>query len=141
MEEFIIVPVKIKIETFSKISKIIQYANIKNELRQNNLPTDYEVQEFISGCVNTYLQYIEEFRKIAGYDDLGRPFRLKNRFKELMVTRRLKQKELAEATEIDPGGISKILANENQPSLDYFLRLWVFFGCPPLTNVLYREEW
>jgi sulfite reductase alpha subunit-like flavoprotein len=25
--------------------------------------------------------------------------------------------------------------------LDYFLRLWVFFGCPSLTEVLYREEW
>jgi hypothetical protein len=140
MENSIVIPVEIKMDTYVKISKVIQYANLKNELRNNGKPTDFEIQEFISGCINTYLKYIEEFQKLSGYDDLGKPFRLKNRFKELMDKRRLKQKNICDVTEIAPPIISRVLANENQPSLDYFLRLWVFFGCPSLTEVLYREE-
>jgi hypothetical protein len=140
MEEFIIIPVELRLETYSKISKVVQYANLKNEIRNNGKPTDFEVQEFISGCINTYINYIEEFQKISGYDDLGKPFRLKNRFKELMVKRKIKQKEISEMTQIEPSNISNIFANKNQPSLDYFLRLWVFFGCPPLNEVLYRDE-
>jgi hypothetical protein len=139
MEDSIIVPVKLKLKTYSKISKVIQYANLKNEIRDNGIPIDYEVQEFISGCVNMYLNYIENFEKIAGLDDLGKPYRLKNRFKELMITRKLQQKDISSATQIAPSNISNIFNNESQPSLDYFLRLWVFFGCPPLNEVLYRD--
>lgn len=140
MEDFIIVPIHLKLETYNKILKITQYENLKNDIRNNGRPIDFAIQEFISGCVNTYLNYIEEFQKIAGLDDLGRPFRLKNRFKDLMVKRKLKQKDISEATQIAQANISYIFNNENQASLDYFLRLWVFFGCPPLNEVLYRED-
>jgi hypothetical protein len=140
MEDFIIVPVKLRLETYNKILKITDYENLKNEIRNNGRPTDNEIQDFISGCVKTYLDYIENFQKIAGYDDLGKPFRLRNRFKELMIKRKLKQKDISEITQIEQANISYIFSNKNQPSLDYFLRLWVFFGCPPLNEVLYREE-
>jgi DNA-binding Xre family transcriptional regulator len=140
MEDFIIIPVQLKLETFSKIMKITQYQNLKNDIRGNERPTDFEVQEFISGSVNTYLKYIEDFQKIAGLDDLGKPYRLKNRFKELMIKRKMKQKDICEITQIDPANISFIFNNKNQASLDYFLRIWVVFGCPPLNEVLYREE-
>jgi DNA-binding XRE family transcriptional regulator len=139
MEDFIIVPVKLRLETYNKILKITDYENLKNEIRNNGRPTDNEIQDFVSGCIKTYIEYIENFQKIAGYDDLGKPFRLKNRFKELMIKRKLKQKEIAEFTQIEQANISYIFSNKNQPSLDYFLRLWVFFGCPPLNEVLYRE--
>jgi hypothetical protein len=140
MEDFIIVPVKLRLETYNKILKITDYENLKNEIRNNGRPTDNEIQDFISGCVKTYLDYIENFQKIAGYDDLGKPFRLRNRFKELMIKRKLKQKDISEITQIEQANISYIFSNKNQPSLDYFLRLWVFFGCPPLNEVLYREK-
>jgi hypothetical protein len=130
----------LKLETYNKILKVTQYENLKNDIRNNGRRNDFEVHEFISGCINTYINYIEQFQQIAGYDDLGKPFRLRNRFKELMIKRKLKQKEISEATQIEPSNISQIFANKNQPSLDYFLRLWVFFGCPPLNEVLYREE-
>ena len=140
MEDFIIIPVKLRLETYNKILKITDYENLKNEIRNNGRPTDNEIQDFISGCIKTYLDYIENFQKISGYDDLGKPFRLKNRFKELMIKRKLKQKDISEITQIEQANISYIFSNKNQPSLDYFLRLWVFFGCPPLNEVLYREE-
>jgi hypothetical protein len=57
-----------------------------------------------------------------------------------MIKRKLKQKDISEITQIEQANISYIFSNKNQPSLDYFLRLWVFFGCPPLNEVLYREE-
>ncbi len=45
----------------------------------------------------------------------------------------------SEITKIEPSNISLIFRNKNQPSLDYFLRIWIALGCPPISDCLYRE--
>jgi transcriptional regulator with XRE-family HTH domain len=50
------------------------------------------------------------------------------------------QKMLAEKTNIDPANVSIILNNRSQPSLDYFLRLWIALGCPPINECLSRTD-
>lgn len=126
-------------EVYKEIEKILHY----RYARVLTLDIDAKsrsTEEFVKGCVMHYLKQIKKQEILAGIDDLGKPFRLRNKFKELMIKKGLKQKDIAEAIQIAQANISNIFNNENQPSLDYFLRLWVFFGCPPLNEVLYREE-
>ena len=66
--------------------------------------------------------------------------KVKNRFKEILQRIGMKQKELAELTGIDNATISFILTNRNQPSIEYFLRIWTVLGCPPVEDVFYRER-
>jgi transcriptional regulator with XRE-family HTH domain len=56
-----------------------------------------------------------------------------------MESKGLRGKDLSELTNIHAGNISIILSNRSQPSLDYFLRIWIALGCPPLNQCLYRE--
>ncbi|MGG3890349.1 helix-turn-helix domain-containing protein [Metabacillus fastidiosus] len=135
------VEILLRKETVDKIKTVVNYENYRNqiytELNRDSLNT---LEDFITGCVNLFLNKIESRLELAGLDDLGKPYRLKNRFREIVKAKGMKQKELAELTKIDAGNISIILSNKSQPSLDYFLRIWITLGCPPIENVLYREE-
>jgi DNA-binding Xre family transcriptional regulator len=134
------VTIKLKSRTFNEMLKLIRYQNLRNEYRKRDKPTDLDIVDFVTGCVNLYIEQVETPERLSGLNDLGRPFRLKNRFEEIMKRKNLKQIQLAKMTGIDPGNISPILKNKNQPSLDYFLRIWVALDCPSLDTVLYREE-
>ena len=126
-------------DIYNELERIIHYRN--SRILALDMGKKFgTVEEFSKGCLNYYLKQLRTQDSLAGIDDLGKPFRLKNRFNELMLKRGLRQIDVSSATEIKPSNINKIFKNENQPSLDYFLRLWVFFGCPPLNDVLYREE-
>lgn len=128
-------------ETVEKIKKIVMFENLKNEMYPlRSRPTNFEISDFITGCLNKKLNELENFYQLAGLDDLGKPYRLKNRFKEILSKKGIKQKELAAITQIDDGNISIILSNRSQPSLDYFLRIWIALGCLPFEKVLYRTE-
>jgi DNA-binding Xre family transcriptional regulator len=125
-------------EDLKEIEKILHYRNSKIMA----LDVDKKsrtVEEFVKGCVNYYLKQVKNQEELAGIDDLGKPYRLKNRFKEIMESKGLRGKDLSELTNIHAGNISIILSNRSQPSLDYFLRIWIALGCPPLNQCLYRE--
>jgi predicted XRE-type DNA-binding protein len=124
---------------YDEILDIIEYRN-KRIVMDNEAKKVTSVEEFVTGSIIQVIKWIKKEDILSGNDDLGKPFRLRNKFKHLMNEKGLKQKEVSDATQIKPSNISNIFNNENQPSLDYFLRLWVFFGCPPLDDVLYREE-
>jgi DNA-binding Xre family transcriptional regulator len=126
-------------EEYKEIEKILHYRNS----RIMALDLDKKsrsVEEFVKGCVLHYLKQLRSQDSLAGIDDLGKPYRLKNRFKELTERKGLRGKDLAELTNIHQGNISIIFQNRSQPSLDYFLRIWIALGCPPLNECLYREE-
>lgn len=138
-EEYVEISVKLKKSTFKEINDYIQYQNLRNDIMNRKKPIDLNMDDFISGCINAYLNKLKNGEELAGLDDLGKPYRLKNKFKEYINYLGWKQKDLAEKTKIDAGNISIILSNRSQPSLDYFLRIWIAVGCPPMNKVLYRE--
>jgi DNA-binding XRE family transcriptional regulator len=140
MDEKIKINIHLKKDTVEKINKIVNYKNLKTELIHLNETQIHTMEDFITGCVNYYMKQLANREEYAGMDDLGKPYRLKNNFKKLLKSKGWKQKDLADITNIDPANISIILSNRSQPSLDYFLRLWVAFGCPPLNKVLEREK-
>lgn len=129
----------IKSDTVKKIEQIVNQKNVRNELFDIS-DNYYTVEDFIVGCTYYFIKQIEEKNISAGYDDLGKPFRLKNKFKDITKSKGMSQERLADLTGIAPSNISVIFRNKSQPSLDYFLRIWIALDCPPLDKCLYRER-
>jgi DNA-binding XRE family transcriptional regulator len=139
MDEYIKVPIFFNKEVIKEVEQIVNYRNARvMSFEPNKKPTSFE--EFVTGCTIRSLEEIRNQNLLAGYDDLGKPYRLKNRLKEYVKKRGMLQKDLAAKTGIDEGNISTMLNNKYQPSLDYFLRVWIALGCPPLNEILYREK-
>lgn len=139
MAEYIKVPIFLNKEVIKEVEKIVEYRNSRvMAFESNKKPTN--IEEFVTGCTIRSLEEIRGQNVLAGYDDLGKPYRLKNRLKEYVKKRGMRQKDLGLQTNIDESNISLILNNKVQPSLDYFLRIWIALNCPPLNEILYREE-
>ncbi|AZV43702.1 hypothetical protein BAOM_3093 [Peribacillus asahii] len=136
--EYTSINLLIKKETMDKIEKLTQHRNLKNDLFNKGKRFN-TVEDFIIGTLYHYLDQIENQDLSAGLDDLGKPYRLKNNFKEIANSKSLSQQKVSEMTNIEPSNISLIFRNKNQPSLDYFLRIWIALGCPPISSCLYRE--
>jgi hypothetical protein len=127
-------------ETLQMIDSLTCYKNVKDDLKFKNKPQHYTTEDFITGCVNLYIKQLQTWEEISGLDDLGKPYRLKNRFKEIAEKKGMKGKDLAKLTGIHDGNISIVLSNRSQPSLDYFLRIWIALGRPDIQDCLYREK-
>lgn len=126
-------------ETLEDIENLVKYKKYKDIVLLSE-ETDYSIEEFVVGCVNHYLKILKDQEDLSGIKELSKPFSLKNNFKEYAERRNMKQKQMSELTGIRPSNLSQIMSNKAQPSLDYFLRIWITLGCPPLNKVLYREE-
>lgn len=129
----------LKDDILSELEKYIEYQRLKTL----NFDGEYKhisMEEFIVGCVCHYLRMLKYQIDLSGVSDLGKPYSLKNRFKEYMDKHGISQADLARMTEIGESNISLILRNKNQPSLDYFLRIWMALKCPSLDKILYRVE-
>lgn len=124
-------------ELYNEILDIVEYRN-KRIIVDNEDKKASSVEEFVTGSVIQVLKWIKSEELSAGFDDLGKPYRLRNHFKDIVKRKGWTQKQLAEKTNIDPSNISIILSNRSQPSLDYFLRIWIGLGCPPLNECLSR---
>jgi DNA-binding Xre family transcriptional regulator len=126
-------------QLYKEILDIVEYRN-KRIIVDNEDSKATNVEEFVTGSVIQVLKWIKSEEVSAGFDDLGKPYRLRNHFKEILKGKGWNQKMLAEKTNIDPGNISIILNNRSQASLDYFLRIWIALGCPPINECLSRVE-
>jgi DNA-binding XRE family transcriptional regulator len=127
-------------ETIQTIESLVNYKNVKDDLNFPTKQQHFTVEDFITGCVNLYIKQLQTWEEISGLDDLGKPYRLKNRFKEIAEKKGIKGKDLAKLTGIHEGNISIALSNRSQPSIDYFLRIWIALGRPDLQDCLYREK-
>ena len=139
MENYKKVTLYIKEDTFNEMEQLIDYRNIRLLVRNSNKKPK-SIEDFILGSALHYLKEIKVQDVLAGNDDLGKPYRLKNRIKDYLRAMGMKQKDLAALTEIDEANISIIVNNKSQPSLDYFLRIWIALKCPQLDQILYREK-
>ncbi|WP_442636590.1 helix-turn-helix domain-containing protein [Rossellomorea marisflavi] len=126
-------------ELVNKVSAYVGIENQKNSLWRQERRNYIQETDFIAGIIIDFFDEIESNSVSSGFDDLGKPFRLQNNFKEIALKKGMTQKHVADLTNIDPGNISRIWKNQSQPSLDYFLRIWICLNCPPLNKCLYRE--
>jgi DNA-binding Xre family transcriptional regulator len=126
-------------DLYHEIEKLLKYRDAKYEFSGVDKKSR-SIEEFVTGSVVEVLKKVKRQETIAGLDDLGKPHRLKNRFKEIMEKKGIRNKDLAEMTNIHAGNISIITSNRSQASLDYFLRIWIALGQPPLNECLYRTD-
>ena len=142
MENQIELNVKINCDLYKKVREILGYTNTLVSFKDKDLPlTDEEI-------INSALfYYFEKMDTVMGFHkiykralNLDEGTKIKNRFKDILKMIGMKQKELAELTGIDSATLSTMLANKNQPSIEYFLRIWSVLGCPPIEEVFYREK-
>jgi len=120
------------------VEHYIEYQKLKT-LNFDGHYNHTSIEQFIVGCVCHYMRALKYQIDLSGIQDLGKPYRLKNRFKEYMDKHGIIPADLVKQTGIGASNISLILKNKNQPSLDYFLRIWMALKCPPLDKILYRE--
>jgi DNA-binding Xre family transcriptional regulator len=129
--------IHLKKEIVKDIEKILEFKHARDFLFEKE--TNYtSVEDFIVGCVCYYLRQIKSNIDLSGINDLGRPFRLENKIGELLEQKRMSQKDLSDLTGIAPPNINNFVKNKNQPSVDYFLRIWIALECPPLNWMFYR---
>ena len=129
--------IHLKKDIVADIEKILEYKNVKDFLfeKEKNYSS---MENFIVGCVCYYIRQIKGIQNLSGIEELGRPFQLENKISELLDQKRMSQKELSDLTGIAPSNINNFVKNRNQPSVDYFLRIWIAFECPPLEWMFYR---
>ncbi|WP_299831297.1 helix-turn-helix transcriptional regulator [uncultured Metabacillus sp.] len=140
MVEKIIFEIELEKETVHEIEDLIKYFKIRKLLTNKDFSQSHE--EFIKSGLYAHIERLKRFHSFTISKDtykLKSSSKLKNKIKQFMVEEGLKQKDLSELTEIDPGALSNILSNRNQPSMDYFLRIWVALGCPPIEELFYRD--
>jgi DNA-binding phage protein len=121
-------------DTIEQINVITTYENVKNTLLKNERSNSFNIEDFISGCVNYYLEQVKTYTNLSSSEG-----KLQNNFKKIMEQKGMKQVDLANLTKIGKGNLSRILSNRIQPSMDYFLRIWLSLGRPPLDECFYRE--
>lgn len=137
-----LIPITIHLEenTIKLIQDIVSYKNHDNFIHPSkNKPIDFDIEDFITACVNDKLDEIKNYFELVDYEKLTSEGKLKNRFKEFLDKTNMKQKELAEKVNIHRSNISMFVSNQNQPSLETFIRIWIVFKCPPIHELLYRE--
>jgi DNA-binding Xre family transcriptional regulator len=123
--------IHLKKEIVNDIQKILDYKHARDFLFKKE--ANYtNIENFIVGCVCYYLRQINGIKDLSGIADLGKPFQLENKLGELLDQKRMSQKELSDLTGIAPSNINNFVKNKNQPSVDYFLRIWIALECPPL---------
>lgn len=142
--EYVEVKVRIKRSTLDSLEKIVQYFNMREELVNSERKSEpVTVEELIRGAVVREVDKIKTYNhKIVytGDKKIGERYTLKNRIKEILEEKNMKQLDLAALTGIDRSNISFIVNNRNQPSADYLLRIWVALDFYPLEKMFYREK-
>lgn len=142
VSEKIPLTINVNVDLYNKIRNVIGYNQSVLPFTNKDLPTTDE--EIINAALFNYFRSLDT---ITGYFTIERRAlnleegnKIKNRFKDILKMIGMKNKELAQLTGIDDATISTMLANKNQPSIEYFLRIWSVLGCPPIEDVFYREK-
>jgi DNA-binding XRE family transcriptional regulator len=139
--ERISITVHLEPETINFLHDVAQYENLKSKFK-NGRPKIKE-EDVIKAAVNYFIKDIRNFYKHQIIRDvsngIGEPYILKNRIREILKEKDLKQLDLCALTGIDKTNISLIINNKHQPSLDLFLRIWVALDYPPIEDIFHRE--
>ena len=142
MSNKISLSIQINPDLYTKIRSALGYCETMSRYEKGDFPITDE--DIINSALYYYFEKLDTRMSYTNVNrralKLAKDQKVKNRFKEILKRVGMKQKELAELTGIDEATISTMLANKNQPSIDYFLRIWSVLGCPPMEEVFYREK-
>lgn len=137
-EKFIEVSLKIRESTLQIIENIVTYENKKNQLLDNEKPY-VTIEDFIAGCCTEIIKKLEVYNEkiVHGFENVS-SYKLKNRIKEVLKEKNIKQLDLADLTGLDKSTINLIVNNRTQPTLEAFLKIWVALDFYPIEKIFYR---
>lgn len=132
----------VKQETIKRIDEIIKYGEFRKKYAPDfDFPSTAE--DVMKAALHEYFHKIDVLYSNVIGDKLYKlkgNGTLRNKLRSVIKDAGYKQKDIADLTGIDQGALSNILSNRNQPSMDYFLRIWVVLGCPPIEHIFYRDS-
>ncbi|MFC3040495.1 helix-turn-helix domain-containing protein [Virgibacillus xinjiangensis] len=134
------VTIRLKDETYERLKEITDLENLINRHRDKNRRDDYQMEEFIVGCIIDKMEQINDFGSVHPSAQKGTRPLIKNRFKEIAKEKNMYIKDIAAQLEVQAPNLSKIFNNASQPRLDLFVKIWVVLGCPPLQRCIYLER-
>lgn len=129
-------------ETAEKIEEYAKFLNMRNKLRLIELPFVTH-EDIIKGALDSLLTMLErfyEFDKNFNFYSLKPKSKIKNRFEEIAIENGYNQSIISKITGIDQPSISRIMKNKNQPSMDYFIRIWIALDRPPIEDIFFPED-
>lgn len=130
--------INLKEDSVKQLSEVAQYETLQRKLR--GVDDAVTEEDIVKAAIYDYLKKVYNFNQVRDTNDLGSPYQLKNKFKQIMDEEGLKPKDLGALTGIPANNLSRILNNKNQPSLDYFVRICVALQKHDMFSVLYREK-
>ncbi len=135
------ITIKIRQETMDFLTDVKNYENLKSKFKNGRPKVDEE--DIVKAAIDHFMCDVRNFYKQLIINDIkngiGKPYKLRNRLKEILKEKGLKQKDLSELSGMDRASISLILTNRNLPSMDAFLRIWVALDYPSVEDMFYRE--
>lgn len=135
------VTVSLNEKIYQQIQDIVGYCKVSGLVISKELPINEE--EVINSALHYYLRRLENMASYLKVEtralNLKSGTKIKNNLKHIATMKKLKQREIADLTGIDQATLSTIFNNHNQPSIEYFLRLWTVLGCPDIEDCFYRE--
>jgi DNA-binding XRE family transcriptional regulator len=94
----------------------------------------YYLERFYDSPITEHQEKLDLLQLMNGSEPI------KNRIGELIEKKSSSATTMAEELNISKGTISGIINNKHQPSLDIFIRIYIWLGCPPIDEILYREK-
>lgn len=138
-ETLVPVTIYLKPSTIKKLEDICSYLSIRHNKEKT-------LEHLIKDAIADYLAVVtpstkEEQSYIRTLIVDNKRYAIKNRFKEIMLQKGIKQVKIHQDTGISESNLSQILNNKNlNITLDSFLRIWMALGCPPIADCLYRDD-
>lgn len=125
-------------ETLERLNLI---KDIVNHRRDGD---ELTIENIVKGSLYFYLNRFFTERvcenEIESVIPLGSFGELSNTILEYMEKNNITYSYMANEIQVTRSTISKILHNQKQPSLDLFIRIWVWLGCPPIHELLVRTN-
>lgn len=122
--------------------EIGNYANFLNE-RNKYTHTDKEFvtdEDVIKGAIFRHLEIIDAYHGKLGYLKDIPNFKISNDFRTIAMKQGLDQSSISKLTGITAANISRVFNNRNEPSFDYFIRIWIALGCLPIEDLIKFEK-
>lgn len=131
-------------KTSLQIKEYAQFLNAKNKFRQKRLPIITE-EDIIKSAIDHLFVFIETYYDFVEDEKtenlkLELKAKIKNRLREITMEQGLDQSAISKLTGIEPANISRVFNNRNQPSIDYFFRLWIALERPPIDDIFYADD-
>ena len=141
MENKVFYSIAVGEETAKKIQDCAEFLNRRNAFNLNNKELVTE-EDIIKGAIHKYFQFMEKYYVFDKEEQikLSNKAKIKNRFREIAMQQGVDQATICKLTGITPANISRVFNNGNQPSIDYFFRIWIALDRPPIEDIFYADE-